>query len=283
MILWLNGELVPASQARIDPADRGFLLGDGIFETMLVRHGRVAFLDAHLLRLARGAEAIGLALPLDPSRVVTACMNLLEANGLADAPRAALRLTLTRGPGPRGLALPPDPAPTLMIAAASAAPPPAGLTAIAATPRRNNRSPSAQLKAIAYLDNVLAKEEARARGAEEALMLDNDGHLACASAANIFIWENGRLLTPSADCGILPGIVRAAILELAPGLGVETLEDRIAASRLSRIEGAFLTNSLIGVVPLTRIGERALPAAHPLTARLAAAYELLLDSADRNG
>ncbi len=96
-------------------------------------------------------------------------------------------------------------------------------------------------------------------------MLDNDGHLACASAANIFVWENGRLLTPSADCGILPGIVRAAILELAPNLGIETLEDRIAASRLSRIAGAFVTNSLIGVVPLTRIGDRALPV-HPLTA-----------------
>ncbi len=113
-------------------------------------------------------------------------------------------------------------------------------------------------------------------------MLDSDGHLACASAANIFIWANGRLLTPSVDCGVLPGIVRAAILELAPGLGIETREDRIAVSRLPEIEGAFLTNSLIGVVSLTRIGERALPA-HPLTARLAAAYELLLDSADRNG
>jgi len=282
MILWLNGELVPASQARIDPADRGFLLGDGIFETMLARHGRVAFLDAHLLRLARGAATIGLAPPLDPARIANACKSLLDANGLADAPRAALRLTLTRGPAPRGLPLPPDPAPTLMIAAALAAPPPASLTAIVATPRRNNRSPSAQLKAIAYLDNVLAKEEARARGAGEALMLDTDGHLACASAANIFVWENGRLLTPSIDCGILPGIVRAAILELAPGLGVETLEDRIAASRLPEIEGAFVTNSLIGVVPLTRIGDRALPA-HPPTARLAAAYELLLDTADRNG
>jgi branched-chain amino acid aminotransferase len=280
--IWLNGELVPASEARIDPADRGFLLGDGIFETMLARHGRVAFLDAHLLRLKRGADAIGLALPLDPARIATACTALLDANGLADAPRATLRLTLTRGPGPRGLAMPPEPAPTLMIAAASAAPPPAGLTAIIATPRRNNRSPSAQLKAIAYLDNVLAKEEARARGAEEALMLDIDGHLACASAANIFVWEGGRLITPSGDCGILAGITRAAILELAPGLGIEVREDRIEAARLTQADGAFLTNSLMGVVPLTRLDGHALPA-HPMTARLAAAYELLLDTADRNG
>ncbi len=107
MILWLNGELVPASQARIDPADRGFLLGDGIFETMLARHGRVAFLDAHLMRLARGAEAIGLARPFDPARIATACMKLLEANGLADAPRAARRLTLTRATAARPR-LPPE-------------------------------------------------------------------------------------------------------------------------------------------------------------------------------
>ncbi|MEX2249678.1 MAG: aminotransferase class IV [Parvibaculum sp.] len=279
--IWLNGELVPASEARIDPADRGFLLGDGIFETMLARHGRVAFLDAHLLRLMRGADAIGLALPLDPTRIAMACTALLDANGLAEAPRAALRLTLTRGPGPRGLALPPEPAPTLMIAAAIATPPPAGLSAIVATPRRNNRSPSAQLKAIAYLDNVLAKEEARARGAEEALMLDIEGHLACASAANVFVWENDRLITPSGDCGILAGITRAAILELAPGLGLETVEDRIDLTRLLHIEGAFLTNSLTGIVPLTRLDGRALPV-HPMTARLAAAYELLLDAADRN-
>jgi len=137
MILWLNGELVPASQARIDPADRGFLLGDGLFETMLARHGRVVFLDAHLMRLARGAEAIGLALPLDPARIAAACKSLIEANGLADAPRAALRLTLTRGPAPRGLALPPDPAPTLMIAAASAGPPPASPAATIARRRHN--------------------------------------------------------------------------------------------------------------------------------------------------
>lgn len=281
MIIWLNGELVPASEARIDPADRGFLLGDGIFETMLARHGRVAFLDAHLLRLMRGTEALGLALPLDPARIALACAALLDANGLTDAPRAALRLTLTRGPGPRGLALPPEPTPTLMISAAAAGVPPTGISAVLATPRRNNRSPSAQLKAIAYLDNVLAKEEARARGAEDALMLDTDGHLACASAANIFVWERGRLLTPMIDCGILPGITRAAILELAPDLGVETLEDRIEPARLMRAEGLFLTNSLMGVVPLTRLDGRALPE-HPPTARIAAAYELLLDAADGN-
>ncbi|MDO8837848.1 MAG: aminotransferase class IV [Parvibaculum sp.] len=282
MIVWLNGELAPAGETRIDPTDRGFLLGDGLFETMLVRRGRVVFLDAHLLRLRHGANAIGLALPFDPARIAAACTALLDANRLADAPRAALRLTLTRGPGPRGLALPADPKPTLLITAASAAAPPAGLSAIVATPRRNNRSPSAQLKAIAYLDNVLAKEEARARGAEEALMFNIDGHLACASAANIFIWDGDRLITPSVDCGILAGITRAAILELAPDFGIEVLEDRIEATHLSHIGGAFLTSSLMGMVPLTRIDGKALPA-HPETARLNAAYELLLDAAERNG
>lgn len=281
MKIWLNGTIADAGQARIDPADRGLLLGDGLFETMLAREGHISFLDEHLLRLVSGADLMGIEMPFGPVHVEDACLELLEANGLDEAPRASLRLTLTRGPGPRGLAFPEETSPTVLISCAAVPNPPERLSAIIATPRRNPWSPSARLKALPYLDNVLAKEEARMKGADEALMLETNGNLACASAGNIFLWEGDRLITPSELCGILPGITRAALLELAPDMGIEVSEDEIAPERIARASGAFLTNSLMGLVPLSRIDGRDIPV-HPLTARLAAAYELLLDAADGN-
>jgi branched-chain amino acid aminotransferase len=278
MKVWLNGEIADARDARIDPADRGFLLGDGLFETILARKGHAVFFEEHLLRLMRGAEAVGLALPFAPDEIAAACLDVIEANGLEEAERASLRLTLTRGPGPRGLALPRDPKPTVLIGASPAVPPPERLTAALVSPRRNPWSPTARLKALPYLDNVLAKEEAREKGADDALLLDTTGHLACASAANFFMWEGERLVTPPDNGAILPGIVRAAILELAPDIGIDVSEEEIAPARLARADGAFLTNSLMGLVPLSRIDGREMPLP-PMTARLAAAYELLLDAA----
>ncbi|MDR3500278.1 MAG: aminotransferase class IV [Parvibaculum sp.] len=282
MIIWLNGALVNADEARIDPRDRGFLLGDGLFETLLARQGRIAFLDSHVVRLAAGGNILGIPMPASTRHLAIACGMLLEANGLMNAARVALRITLTRGPGPRGLLPPDDPVPTLMITAAPSPPPPAAQSAILATPRRNALSPVSRLKALPYLDNLLAREEARARGADEALLLDTSGHLACASVANVFLWEKDRLVTPAEECGILPGVTRAAILELSERLGIDAVEDMIAPQRLQSADGAFLTNSLIGIMPLSRIDRRELPA-HRLTGRLQAAYDLLLDADEEEG
>ena len=277
MIVWLNGELMDERAARIDPRDRGFLLGDALFETLLARNGNIAFLEEHLVRLAAGANILGIPLPISTGHLAIACEMVLEANGLIDAPRAALRVTLTRGPGPRGLVPPENPAPTLLVSAAESASPPASQSAIIATPRRNALSPTSRLKAAPYLDNLLAREEARARGADEALMLDTSGYLACASVANVFLWEDERLVTPAEECGILPGITRAAVLELAGRLGIDAAEEMIMPQRLPRADGVFLTNSLIGIVPLSRIETHEFEP-HRMTARLKAAYELLLET-----
>ncbi len=277
MIVWLNGELLDESDAGIDIRDRGFLLGDALFETLLARRGRIAFLDAHVVRLAAGANILGIPMPIPTGLLAVACEMLLDANGLTETPRVALRITLSRGPGPRGLVPPENPRPTLLITAVESPPPAGSLTAIVATPRRNALSPVSRLKATPYLDNVLAREEARARGADEALMLDTSGYLSCASVANVFLWEDGRLVTPAEDCGILPGVTRAAVIELAPRLGIEIVEDMIMPQRLARAEGIFLTNSLMGIVPLTRIETHELRP-HRMTGRLQAAYELLLEA-----
>jgi branched-subunit amino acid aminotransferase/4-amino-4-deoxychorismate lyase len=166
-----------------------------------------------------------------------------------------------------------------MITAAPSPTPAPSLTAVLTTPRRNALSPTSRLKALPYLDNLIAREEAHARGADEALMLDTSGHLACASVANIFLWEGERLVTPAEECGILPGVTRAAILALAERQKIDVVEDMIAPPRLAQCDGAFLTNSLIGVMPLSRLDERDL-APHRMTARLQAAYDLLLDADD---
>lgn len=282
MKLWLNGKIANAWDTRIDPTDRGFLLGDGLFETMLVRQSNVALFEEHMIRLMKGAEVTGIRLPYTPDQIEAASDGLLEANGLADAPRVALRLTLTRGTGPRGLALPPEPRPTVLLTCAASAVPPERLSLATVAPRRNPWSPSARLKALPYLDNVLAKEEAHEKGADDALLLDTGGNIACASAANIFIWEGDRLVTPADRGAILPGITRAALLELAPGIGIKVAEEDITPERLARADGAFLTNSLMGIVPVSRLDGTELPT-HPLTARLSAAYELFLDAAAENG
>lgn len=279
MKIWLNGALLDEDKIRIDPRDRGFLLGDGLFETLLARHGRIAFLDAHVVRLAAGGNILGIPMPASPNHLAVACEMVLEANGWLDRPRVALRITLTRGPGPRGLLPPKNPTPTLMISAAESPTPPASQTAMLTTPRRNALSPSSRLKALPYLDNLLAREEAHARGADDALMLDTSGHLACSSVGNIFLWEDSRLVTPAEECGILPGVTRAAVIALAESMGIETSQDLIAPERLATCDGAFLTNSLVGLMPLSQIDGRELKVSHH-TARLQAAYEMLLDADD---
>ncbi len=272
MIVWLNGALAGAEVARIDPRDRGLLLGDGLFETLLARGGRAVFLEAHAARLAAGCGFLGLPRPPSARRLAAACGALLEANGLARSPRVALRVTLTRGPGPRGLPPPKKTKTTLMISASAIPAAPPAQSVVLAAPRRNEFSPVSRLKALGSLDNILAREEARSRGADEALLLDTAGRLSCAGAANVFLWEKDRLVTPAEECGILPGVTRAVVLGLAKRLRLDVGEELIAPRRLARADGAFLTNSLIGVMPVSRIERRKMPV-HPLTRRLQAAYE----------
>jgi len=167
----------------------------------------------------------------------------------------------------------------MMISANPSPSPAAALSASLVTLRRNAHSPTSRLKVLGYLDNILARQEAQAKGAEEALLLDTTGHLSCASVANVFLWEGEKLITPSEECAILPGVTRAVVIELARSLSFEVSMDRISAKRALKADGGFLTNSLIGLQHLTRLEGRALPQ-HRLTARLSAAYEILLDAAE---
>lgn len=274
-MIFLNGRLVAAGEACIDPADRGFLLGDGLFETLRSTKGRPERLDAHLARLAAGAAALGIPLPLAPRKIKSGLAETLKANKLTKN-RAALRITLTRGPGPRGLLPPEAPAPTLMIvASALAAVEAEPAVAVLATMRRNEHSPLANLKTLNYLDNLLARRAAAEQGADEALLLNTAGRLASASAANLFLVRGRSLFTPPLTEGVLPGVTRAAVLELATALNLEAHETPLALDDLWRCEEAFLTNSLIGLRPLVALGGKGLGDGQPgpVTRRLAEAYE----------
>ncbi len=272
MIVWLNGELTKAEHARIDPTDRGFLLGDGLFETLKAPHGQAVFADRHLDRLAHGAKILGIEINHDRATLKSAMTALLAGNALETAPRAALRLTLTRGPGPRGLLPPLESTPTLLMTCFPCAPPRLSACAITTTVRRNEFSPTANLKVLPYLDQILARREAEAAGADEAILLNTQGKVVCASAANLFLWDADTLLTPPLGDGCMDGTIRRAVIEVARHLGIECFEESLPPSTLASVESAFLTNSLVGLQSLARVDGRKL-GEHKAMGQLRAALE----------
>jgi branched-chain amino acid aminotransferase len=254
-LLWVNGDLLPVGESVLNPLDRGFTLGDGLFETLRVRGDTVLGIERHLFRLRVGAAVLGLSpLPKDKD-LKDAITKTLTANGLTEA---AVRLTISRGvPKRRGLLPEPEPNPSMVIHAEPFTGYPAelydrGARAVISGIRRNEHSPLARVKSLNYLDNVLARREAEARGVDDALLLNTAGDLACASAANLFLLLHGALVTPSVASGALPGTVRELVTaELAPPIGLKVVERVVRPEELDTAHEVFLTNALMGIVPLT--------------------------------
>lgn len=270
MIVWHQGALRPIEAVRIDPTDRGFALADGLFETMRARDGRVLRLERHWARLSEGARLLDIPLPLDAPGLAAAARELLLANGVARG-EAALRLTLTRGPGPRGLLPPERSTPTLLLAAFPAPEPAPPVRAVLVKGvRRNELSPASRIKSLAYLDQLLALREAVAAGGEEALLCNTAGRLACASTANLFLVVEGRLWTPSVGEGALPGVTRAVLLERARAQGILAVEAEVPRHLLARAEEIFTTNALRGIRAVASVDGRSIagPCPGPLTRRL---------------
>ena len=236
--------------------DRGLLLADGLFETILVKQGEPILWQAHVDRLAAGCVTLGLPTP-DPAVLLEAAFKALHEADLGQA-RAALRLTWTAGSGGRGLDRP-DPLQPRLIAQVALAPVASGPARLAlAAIRRNESSPTSRLKTLAYLDNILARREARAEGADEALMLNTQDDIAGCAAANIFWIERDRLLTPALECGALDGIVRGEVLKVAAGVGLTPEEVCTSLEALAEAKTAFITSSLVGVRPVTWLDGRTL-------------------------
>jgi branched-chain amino acid aminotransferase/4-amino-4-deoxychorismate lyase len=235
--------------------DRGFTLGHGLFETVLWTDGAPAYWDAHVERLERGCRTLRLPTP-DRAALRAAADAALAAAGAPK--RAAIRLNWSAGSGDRGLDPPSDPQPRLTASASALGPPPGPAKLVTAHVRRNDRSPVSRLKSLSYLDNVIARAEAREAGADEALMLNTAGEVACAAAANIFWVRHEEVFTPDLGCGVLDGIMRRQVIAACHGLGVPLQEVYTNPGRIGWTP-MFLTNSLVGVRPVASLDGRDLP------------------------
>ncbi|MBA7507517.1 Branched-chain-amino-acid aminotransferase [subsurface metagenome] len=287
-IIYLNGQLVPRFEAKLSPFDHGFLYGYGLFETMRAYNGHIFRLDSHLARLRCSAESIGLThniLSTDEGKqsLKVACLATLEANKLENA---RLRLTVSAGEGD----MTPDPStcssPTVLIAAQTLVPLPpekyeTGFKAALSFLRRNSQSPLSRLKSTCYMENILARMVARAAGCDEAIFLNEQGYLAEGSTANVFLVSNGELITPSFESGVLPGITREAVLEIARASNIETQERQVELKELIEAEEAFITNSILELMPLTWFEGKPIGSgkAGQLTKELLASYRKIVDEA----
>ena len=268
MRVWQDGRLLAPDDAHVSIADRGLLLGDGVFETMAVHNGRVFDLDAHFARLAAGLATLGFAQAVDLPKLTAAIAPYLASEAVS---AAVFRLTVTRGAGPRGLAPPEAPRPSIFMTLAPMPPARAAPLSlhIATVTRRNEHSPLSRVKALPYLDNVLALTEARARGADDALLLNTRGTIACGTIANVFAIRDGRLETPPIADGALPGTMRALVLALAQEAGLVPAETPLDPERLGGADHVFLTNSI------SRVTEARQCNGVPLQRRAGAAVERL--------
>ena len=258
-IVYLNGTLIPRSQARMSVFDHGFLYGYGLFETMRAYHGTIFLLDRHLKRLLDSAAVIGLGTGPDSIDLTKACTDTLKANALQEA---RLRLTISRGevasfPGSGS-----DVTPTVLVTATGYSPMPAqtydkGFKAGVSSFRRCSQSPLSRLKSTNYLLSVLARAEAEADGLDESLLLNERDFITEGSISNVFFVANSGLITPPVESGILPGITRQVAMELAGALGINVREVDIRLEDLGHFDEAFLTNSVMELIPLVEVRDKA--------------------------
>jgi branched-chain amino acid aminotransferase len=264
--VWIDGRLMGAEDRHVSAFDRGFQLGDGIFETLRAHGGHVTELPDHLARLRRSAAGLAIDLPDGTdAQIATGIAELLRADGF-DGPAgdASLRITVSRGAfRGRGL-LPPNEVvrPTIAIQAWPVVPVPpghleSGLRLVVSAVRRDPDNPLATLKTISRADYVYARLEARRAGADDALFLTLDGHLSEATTSNLFLVRPGagdalELATPSLDCAILPGTTRSWLLSWGERVGLRPVEGLLGPDDLLTADEAFLSSSVAGVLPVTR-------------------------------
>ena len=266
MKVWLDGALVEDDAARISAHDHGFLVGDGVFETLRVYSGEVFDLEEHLERLRESATSLGIELgEMDLS---AAARDVLGANELGDA---RMRITVTSGAGPPGLVRGPGP-PTVLVAALPLTPWPETSTAIVSTVRRDQDSPLAGVKTTSLAESVVAFREAREAGVDEALVLNLAGDVCEATTANVFVVRDGVPLTPPVDSGCLAGITRDHVLEMGGA------ERRVTIDDLRSADEAFLTSSTREVQPLVAVDGNAVGDGRPgpVTRRIAAEYSAMV-------
>ncbi|MFN4180974.1 MAG: branched-chain-amino-acid transaminase [Armatimonadota bacterium] len=259
LLVWLNGELVPKSQAKVSVFDHGFLYGDGVFEGIRSYNGRVFMLDEHLDRLYESAKSIWLTIPLTKEQMKEAILQTLRANNLRDA---YIRVVVSRGEGDLGLDPRKCPKPNVVIITDRIELFPSevyehGIEMVTVSVRRN--SPQAlnpNIKSLNYLNNILAKIEAINAGKPEGLMLTLDGYVAEGTGDNIFIVKGGKLFTPPAYMGILKGITRQVVMKLAQEMGIPVKEEVLTLHDVYTADECFVTGTAAEIVPVVKLDDR---------------------------
>jgi branched-chain amino acid aminotransferase len=259
MLIYLNGKLVPKEEAKVSVFDHGFLYGDGVFEGIRIYNGKIFKLKEHIERLFYSAHAIDLKPPLTQEELIQATVETVRANNLRDG---YIRIVISRGEGDLGLDPQKCPNPTVVIIADKIAIYPEevykkGMKIITVSTRRN--SPQAlnpNIKSLNYLNNILAKIEANRANVPEAIMLSIEGYVAEATGDNLFIVKNKNLITPPLHLGVLPGITRQTVIELAKERGIITEEKPFTLYDVYTADECFLTGTAAEIVPVVEVDGR---------------------------
>ena len=256
--VWVNKKFFNIDKARISIFDRGFLYGDGVFETMRGYAGAVFKIDEHLDRLGRSLKVIGIRLPYSKNYLKKEIYRLIAVNKLKNA---YIRLTLTRGEGRFGIEHKDALKPNVVIVAKKFTSYPGwmfdkGISCHVVKIRQNELSPISNVKSLNFLGYIMARFEAKAAGAYEAILLNTKDHIAEAATSNLFIVKGNTVMTPSITSGALPGITRAVIIKIAKSLGLKVIEKSLFYKELMNSDEVFLTNSLAEVLPVTKIDRK---------------------------
>jgi aminodeoxychorismate lyase len=272
MIVFLNGHFLPETEAVISINDRGFLLGDGLFETVRVVHGKPFRFAQHLERLTRGADFLKIKLPFALKEIQRFAAQLIEENKMSDA---ILRLTLTRGAGERGYTPGNENKPTLAMTLHAAPEIPVEWNLITSSFRIPAADPISSFKTTSKILHVLARAEAKEKGADEALLVNTNGEVAETASGNLFWIYHDQICTVPTGRGVLPGVTRAVVLEICQSLGLQTNKCVIKPEALRKSEGIFVTQSALGIIPVSVFdGKTVKPS--PLVDQIAQAYNEML-------
>lgn len=281
MVVFLNGQFVDEAQAVVPVNDRGFMYGDGLFETMRVFKGKPFRMAQHLERMVRGADFLGIKLPFTPKELQQFAEQLVEKNQMPDA---VLRVTLTRGPGERGYSPKAADTPTVVMTLHPAPPlDPDNLpqwSLVTSSFRIPASDPLASFKTTNKLVSIMARAEAEEKGADEALIINTNGEVAETAGANLFWIYHDKICTTPTGRGVLPGLTRAVVLEICQVLALPTNKCVLKPQALRNSEGIFLTQSTLGVIEILSLDGEPVPQS-PLVERIYRAYYEMLAKESR--
>ncbi len=281
MWIYLNGKFVTQEDAVLSVFDHGFLYGDGVYETLRSYGPRLYMWERHLARLFRSADAIGLSMSIPKARWHDLLHESMARNGVGNARQDAyLRITVSRGAGDIGLDPALCPSPTVVIMAKPLAAPPADLyekgveLIIAATRRNLPGALSPSIKSTNFLNNILAKREAIAARVFDSILLNWEHHLTECTVSNLFFVTNGDLRTPSIECGLLDGITRAIVIQLAGELGIGVEEGRFTPGALYQATECFITSTSLEIMPVSSVDRKVIGEGRPgpITRKLQALF-----------